>query len=207
MSSNQIKNQIMSILKSICKFFCPDCSTPEPTKPETLLSYKEIVSMLTAYDKTRPETHHKMFGFEDSRVNTFNFADVKNYLAYAEKLADEKGIKLTGISFVKGVYTQDTTKDKEYMNHENLMYLPKAMVNGEEVLIDLVNSTKEKIVTFKERLGRYGYNWNYDNAKDFKANEAAKQQEKQEVKSAKMSLLAEDSESFVANFSHISPPH
>lgn len=175
----------------------------EPIKPTTLLKYSEVVNMLESYDETRPKMQNKYLRFEDSRVNTFNFKEVKNYLAYADKLADEKGIKLTGISFVKGVYSQDTTKNKMHMNYENLMYLPKAMVNGEEVSIDLLNSTKEKTVTFKEMLERYGYNWRYDNAKDFKL----KQEENQELKMARMSAAISDSESFVANFSHISPPY
>ena len=64
----------------------------EPIKPTTLLNYSEVVTMLLEYDKTRFELLVNGLGFEDTRVNTFDFEEVKNYLAYTENLANKSGV-------------------------------------------------------------------------------------------------------------------
>lgn len=195
------------LLRLICRWLCG--SQPEPTKPETLLTYKEVVMMLSDYDNTRLDILADALGFEDSRVNTFDFYELKNYLEYTENLAREKGIKLKGVSFVKGVYNKEMARDEELIGYENLMYIPTTMINGKEVLVDVINSKKEEIVTFKEKLREFGYEWRYDNKKNYKFKNS-KKQEKQEFKKQFMMMNDDngsDTLSGASNHSTIAPPY
>lgn len=180
----------------------------DPERPKTLLTYKEVVHMLRKYDDTRIEYHINTLGFEDTRVNTFDFFEMKNYLTYVEKLAKEKGIRLKGISFIKGVYSEEIARNDDFIGYENLLYLPTAIVNGEEILIDVINSSANNISSFKDQLKRYDYEWRYDNAKNFKVISKFSQ-EKQIIKS----LLVEDENgneieiSGAANMGTYTPPY
>ncbi len=188
-----------TLRERICRFLC---RTPEPTKPETLLTYKKVVSMLKEYDNTRFEVLVNGLGFEDTRVNTFNFEELKNYMEYTQKLAKKKKIKLKGISFIKGVYSSESAHKDDFIGYENLMYMPTAMVNGKEVLVDLINSKVGKIVTFKEMLERYGYEWRYDNVNNYKMKGKQK-----EVKIVKAMMKEHDELSGTANVTNIAPPY
>ena len=180
-----------------------------PTQPETLLTYKEVVEMLRTYDATRLKQITELLGFEETRINTFEFGELKNYMRYVEKLAKEKGIKLKGISFIKGVYTEATKHNDDFVDYENLMYMPTAMVNGKEVLIDVVNSSEGKIVTFKEMLAKYDYIWRYDNKKNFVLKKEKQQVQQQQVlKSVVMRHDHEGGElSGTGNFGTYTPPY
>lgn len=188
------------ILQSILGLICP--KPQEPSKPKTLLTYKEIVLMLSEYDETRLKILTNELGFEDTRVNTFGFQELKNYLDYVEKIANKKGIQLKGISFIKGVYNKENTDIDKYEGYENLLYTPTAIVDGVEVAIDVLKSKKGKIVTLKEVLEHNGYEWRYDSRKK-------KETQKHETKTMMMrtEITLEDSESGVGNKTKIAPPH
>ncbi|WP_442267729.1 hypothetical protein ACSIGC_08700 [Tenacibaculum sp. ZS6-P6] len=194
------------LLLIICKLFGIK-HQPEPTKPKTLLTYKQVVHMLREYDNTRFEILVNNLGFEDTRVNTFDFAEMKNYLAYTEELAHKKGIKLKGISFVKGVYNEKNAKNGDFVGYENLLYLPTALVNGKEMLIDLESSSRDKIVTLKEKLSTLGYEWKYDNKNNFKLK-TDKTDNKQFLRSANENELGDDeNESLIGNWGNTTPPY
>ncbi|CAM1342528.1 hypothetical protein [Tenacibaculum amylolyticum] len=194
------------LLRLICRWLCG--SQPEPTKPKVLLTYEKVVRMLKGYDDERFEMLVKNLGFEDSRVNTFDFKELKNYMTFTEKLAKEKNIEIKGVSFIKAIYTEETAPNEEFIGYENLLYTPTTIINGKEVQIDLLNSTRDNIVTFKEMLEKYGYKWRYNNRKNFKLKSDKSLQEKQEFKSMIMSSESDGGEeSFVANYSHLAPPH
>ncbi len=192
-----------TLRERICKRFC---KTPEPKRPETLLTYKKVVSMLKEYDNTRFEVLVNGLGFEDTRVNTFNFQELKNYMLYTEKLAKKKKIKLHGISFIKGVYSNENAHNDDFIGYENLMYMPTVMVNGKETLIDLINSKVGKIVTFKEMLEQYGYKWRYDNKENYIMRKKKYKMEKEETQMLKTFNQENDELSITANASNIAPP-
>lgn len=184
-----------------------------PVKPnvpkEVLLKYSEVISMLKAYDESpRMERMIEVQGFEDSRTFTFDYFDTKGYMDYMAKSAAEKGIKLKGIRFIKGVYNESTSEDKRMHGFENLLYIPTAIVNGEEVMIDVLNSSKGNLVLFKEKLEEYGYKWRYDNAKNFKKQEIA--QKSQEVKQEQKLMMMRDGTDELSgsgNVTNIAPPY
>ncbi|SNR14310.1 hypothetical protein [Tenacibaculum jejuense] len=178
-----------------------------PTHPSTLLTYKEVVTMLRAYDETRLDQFIGVLGFEDTRINTFEFAELKNYMNYVEKLAKEKGIKLKGISFIKGVYKENVKNDK-FIDYENLLYTPTAIINGKETLIDVVNSSKDKLATFKDMLAKYHYEWRYDNKENYKlkTEKDKKIKDTNEIQSRISNDGSDDTLSGISNFGELRPP-
>lgn len=196
-------NKIKELLQAIFCVFCP--KPPKPHKPETLLTYHEVVDMLRHYDETRREQLIGALGFEDTRVNTFDFYELKNYLAYVEKEAKEKGIKLKGISFIKGVYSEKTNHRDDFIGYENLMYMPTTVIQGEQVLVDVINSSKEKTVTFRQMLEKNGYEWRYDNMKNF-VLKAKQKVNKQEFKEKLMMKNGNEELSGTANVTTVGPP-
>ncbi|TCP25029.1 hypothetical protein EV195_10460 [Tenacibaculum skagerrakense] len=197
-----------TLLRKLCKLFGVNTiDTPDTTKPKTLLTYKEIVTMLHEYDRTRFELLVNGLGFEDTRINTFDFYELKNYMNYMEKEAKEKGIKLKGISFIKGVYSEENAPKDEFINYENLLYTPTAIVNGEEVEIDVLNSTKDNIVTLRSKLKEYNYEWRYDNKENFKLKSSKKEEVKTSFKAIMMRDGFTEEESGLGNKTHLSPPN
>ncbi len=139
----------------------------QPTLPEALLTYDQIVTMLKGYDNERLEQLKGVLGFEDTRMVTFDFAEMKNYLTYVEQLAQEKDIQLKGISFIKGVYGNNI-HNSDFIGYENLIYTPTTLIKGEEVLVDVVNSKRGNIVKFIDMLKEHGYEWRYNSVENFK---------------------------------------
>ncbi|WGH74332.1 hypothetical protein P8625_09410 [Tenacibaculum tangerinum] len=187
--------------KLLQRFFAFVCPKPEdPTQPKTLLTYTKIINMLREYDNRRRKLIVESLGFEDTRMNIFDFEEFKNYMLYTEKVANEKGIKLKGISFIKGVYNEETAHDTRFVNYENLLYTPTAIVNGKEVPIDILKSTSNHIVTLQEILEKHGYEWTYDSKEELQ-----KQVQKQAFKAMVLTENTDDL-SGVGNLSHIKPP-
>ncbi|WP_075344016.1 hypothetical protein [Tenacibaculum agarivorans] len=184
----------------------------DPAELETLLTYEEVVDMLQNYDETRLKPLIDILGFEDSRITTFDFRELKKYMAFMEHQAEEKGIRLKGISFIKGVYSGKVSKNENFIEYENLFYVPTTMVNNEEVLVDVINSKKGELVTFKRMLAEFGYEWRYDNIKNFKlkANLQIEQLQKVESQVLKSMVMMRESEqlklSSAGNMGTIAPP-
>ncbi|TYQ00100.1 hypothetical protein C7447_101709 [Tenacibaculum adriaticum] len=166
---------------SSCKQDCEKCpkvfTPPEGTycyeyvgRPPTTLKYKKIVKMLRQYDKTRKRILKRGLGFEDTRVNFYTFQELKDYFAYIEKLSIEKEIPITGVSFISAAYPKNYKPDTIQSNYQTLIYIPTTDIDGKNVAIDLVQSKKDSIVTFKEMLVKYGYNWRYNSKEDYESS-------------------------------------
>ncbi len=194
------------LLLIICKLFGIK-HQPKPTKPRTLLTYKQVVQMLREYDNTRFEILVNNLGFEDTRINTFDFYEMKNYLNYMEEQAKEKNIKLKGISFIKGVYSEEITQNSDFVGYENLLYIPTALVGGKEKLVDVINSKKDKIITFKDKLADNGYEWKYDDSENYKVKQVSRKEKSTQVKPLMMNKNGDEELSGLANHSTIAPPY
>ena len=75
---------MVSCEKHECKCEHEDDQTPEDTfcyadegRTEEMLNYTEIVAMLKNYDTTRIAPLEKALGYEDSRINSYNFIQFK----------------------------------------------------------------------------------------------------------------------------------
>lgn len=168
-------------------------------RPNNMLTYKEIVGMLTQYDKTRSKVLREVTpgGVEDTRINTYSIKELRDYLAYIEDLCKEKEIELTGINIISSAYPDDYPK-KGYANKQTLIYMPVTRINGENATFDPLQSKKGKPVTFKELLAEYDYDWKYD-AKEVDV--------KKEQKAGVFSFdLESDKESSGSNRGQVTPP-
>lgn len=168
-------------------------------RPGNMLTYKEIVGMLTQYDKTRTDILKKVTpdNVEDTRINTYDIKQLRDYLAYIEDLCKEKNIELTAINVISSAYPENYVK-KEYANKQTLIYMPVTKINGENVTFDPLQSKKGQPATFKQLLADYNYDWKYDARKI----EVTKTQ-----KAGIFSLgLQEDKESSGANRNTMIPP-
>ncbi|CAM1346034.1 hypothetical protein [Tenacibaculum crassostreae] len=130
-----------------------------------MLNYPEIVEMLRNYDTTRIAPLEKALGYPDSRINTYNYQNFKNYLGHIESLSKKAKIEITGISFISAAKPDYNGTGKSY---QDLIYIPTTTIDGKQVAFDPVQSTKKgKLVTFKEALAANGYNWIYNSKEEF----------------------------------------
>lgn len=191
---------IMGFLTSCGKKHeCPNNFTPpdgtftysDEGRTNEMLDYPQIVAMLTEYDNTRKMPLEKALGYEDTRINNFNFEQFKKYLGHIENLSDSAKIKITGISFISGAKENYDGTAKSY---QSLIYVPTTTIGGKQVAFDAVQSVRQgKLVTLKQMLVKYGYNWPY-----YKGASAQKM---------KQSVGESDGKSGVGNLGHSFPPY
>ncbi|WP_435261535.1 hypothetical protein [Tenacibaculum sp. nBUS_03] len=175
------KNILQKIIGIFRRIFCKECTYEEclekanekgifcykdEGRTKEMLSYSEIIEMLKSYDTTRIEPIEKALGYEDSRINTFDFIQFKKYLGHIENLSRKVKIEITGISFIATAKPNHKEEEKGY---GSLIYMPSTTVKGKQILFDPVQSAKQgKLITFKEMLVKHGYNWIYDSEGDYK---------------------------------------
>ena len=164
--------------------------------------YKEMVAMLEHYDKTRKPVLEKALGREDTRINFYSIETLETYLAYAKKVSQEKGIKLTGINIVSASYPESTKHGVP--NYQTNMFMPTTEINGKNIAFAPDVSKEGKIVTMKEVLGEYGYNWVYDSKEDYDNRD---QRSKELKENKKNRSLMVDIESEIGNLAHLTPPY
>lgn len=172
------------------------------SRPYNMLMYKDIVAMLEHYDKTRKPLLENGLGFEDTRMNYYSIETIENYLVYVKTLAKEKNIKITGINFISAAYPYKTKHGTP--NYQTNMFMPTTEIRGENVCFDPVYSTKDKIVTMKEMLAKYGYNWVYDTKRDYDNRNVVLKEVKDNLKNRE---TIEDQMSSAGNLSHKKPPY
>ena len=135
-------------------------------RTKEMLNYTEVISMLKNYDQTRIAPLERALGYEDSRINTYNFEQFKKYLGHVENLSKKAKIKITGISFIAGVKENYRSTGRSY---QDLIYIPTTTINRKQIPFDPVQSAKQgKLVTFKEMLAQNGYKWIYNTIEEFK---------------------------------------
>ncbi|CAM1342686.1 hypothetical protein [Tenacibaculum aestuarii] len=174
-----------------------------------MLNYPEIVEMLRNYDTTRIAPLEKALGYPDSRINTYNYQNFKNYLGHIENLSKKAKIEITGISFISAAKPDYNGKGKSY---QDLIYIPTTTIDGEQVAFDPVQSTKKgRLVTFKEALAANGYNWIYNSKKEFEAGKRADYNYSikilKENKAGFMSMLPPLDDSGAGNKANLTPPY
>ena len=175
--------------------------TVKTAKPKNLLKYKEMVAMLEHYDKTRKPVLEKALGREDTRINFYSIETLETYLAYAKKVSQEKGIKLTGINIVSASYPE--TSSHGVPNYQTVMFMPTTEINGKNIAFAPDASKNGEIVTMKEVLSKYGYNWVYDSKEDYDNRKIVKKEVRKNLLN-RNNLV--DKESSNGNRGFLSPP-
>ncbi|WP_299160073.1 hypothetical protein [uncultured Tenacibaculum sp.] len=176
--------------------------TVKTAKPKNLLMYKEMVAMLEHYDKTRKPVLEKALGKEDTRINFYTIETLETYLAYVKKVSQEKGIKLTGINIVSASYPENASHG--IPNYQTNMFMPTTEINGKNIAFAPDVSKNGEIVTMKEVLGKYGYNWVYDSKEDYENRKVVKKGIQQNL--LKGDELIDDKSS-AGNRGTITPPY
>lgn len=174
------------------------CYSDEGRTPE-MLDYTEIVSMLRNYDTTRIAPLEKALGYEDSRINTYNFKQFRKYLGRVKNLSRKAGIKITGLSFISAAKPNYNGTGRSY---QDLIYIPTTTIDGKQVAFDAVQSVEQgRLVTFKEMLAKNGYNWIYNSEGDFNSG-------KRDDYNYSIELLGDPMKepSGAGNVAHLAPP-
>ncbi|CAM1352438.1 hypothetical protein [Tenacibaculum ascidiaceicola] len=182
-NTNQLKLLLLTLVMSFAiscdkingnKCDCDDWQSqvPEGTfcysdegRTKEMLNYKEVIQMLSSYDRTRIAPLEEALGYEDTRANTFDFVQFKKYLGHVENLSKKAKIKITGISFISTAKENHKDTGKSY---SSLIYIPTTTIDGKQIAFDPVQSAKQgKLVTFKEMLAKHGYKWIYNTREEF----------------------------------------
>jgi len=170
-------------------------------RPAQALKYKEVVSMLRYYDSVKRDILRKttLKGGNDTRENFYPLKDLKAYIAYVEKLAEDKNISITGINIISAAYPQD----KKYglkQGYQTLIFMPATTINGKKnVSFDPLYSGKESPKLFAEILYS-DYNYSF---RGYQPNKT-----KKKMRSATFLQITDpDMDSSAANRTHISPPY
>lgn len=158
-----------------CKCDCDDWQSqiPEGTfcysdegRTKEMLNYDELIDMLKNFDRTRIAPLESALGYQDARVHTYDFEQLKKYLGHIENLSKKSKVKITGISFIAGAKKDYKGTGRTY---QDLIYIPTTTVNGKQIPFDPLHSARQgKLVTFKDMLAKHGYKWIYNSAKEFK---------------------------------------
>lgn len=190
--------------KCKCEHEDKDFEIPEGTfcyvdegRTGEMLNYDEVVAMLTDYDQTREAPLEKALGYKDARINIFEFSKFKKYLGHIEAQSKKAKIKITGISFI---YASKKNYNGTNKSYQSLLYIPTTTINGKQVQFDPVQSAKQgKLVTFKDMLAGYNYNWQYGK------NDADKNNENKLTLKSKAQL--KNQPSGAGNFGTSRPPY
>jgi hypothetical protein len=213
-----LKRIIVRLIKMVGKeFACELCEDYNQDKgvfcykdegrTKEMLSYPQVIEMLQVYDEHCIVPFEKAMGYEDARINTFDFVQFKKYLGHVENLSKKAGIAMTGISFIS-VGKLHADDGREY---SSLIYMPSTTVGGAQVLYDPVQSYRSKaLVTFGEMLAKHGYQWIYDTKETYKKGKRKDNKYQLPVMMKATNSLRDGNdfeESGAANLSHLTPPY
>lgn len=130
-------------------------------RPAQAITYPEMASMFKTYDNGQRIALNdyitKKTGGKDSVATIsqfFSLSELKQYIAYIEKLSEEKEIDLTGITIFTSAYPEDY-KIKEYQNRMSFILAPTTLINGKNVAYEPLKSEIKKPVSMKSVLDKY----------------------------------------------------
>lgn len=161
---------IISILTS-CKSECThrenekgisDSCYPNSKKPSQVITYEEMADMMTAYDQgAKKELNNYMkkeSGGKDSvstEYNWYKIEDLKQYIAYIERISKEKEIPVTGFRIYPSTYPKNY-EDKKLRNRQTLIFTPTTTIGGkDDVAFEPLYSEKGQpvgIIRFLEKV-------------------------------------------------------
>lgn len=135
---------------------------PNDDRPSQAISYQDMAAMFKEYDNGQKnvldEYISKKTKGRDSVATIsqfFSLSELKQYIAYIEKLSKEKDIPLTGVKIFTSAYPSDY-KIKEYQNRVSFILAPTTTINGKEnVAYEPLQSGVKKPVSMQSILDKY----------------------------------------------------
>lgn len=109
---------------------------PNNSRPLQAITYEEMVEMMFAYDKGAKKVldkyMKKVSGGKDTISTVYNWYkldDLKQYIAYIEKISKEKNIPVTGFRIYPSSYPKNY-KVKNLQGRQTLIFTPTTLING-----------------------------------------------------------------------------
>ncbi|WP_299057816.1 hypothetical protein [uncultured Polaribacter sp.] len=168
---------------------------PNNERPKNAITYKELSAMLAQY-----ETHQKAvlkdyvnkeFSYKegDTESNWYSIDELKQYIAYVERLSEEKGIPLTGIKIFSAAYP-DNSVGKDHKGRQTLIFAPTTTIGSDDkVAFEPLKSSNKNPVPMLKYLAEFNNKNNVNKA------------------SFLPSIYVKDENSSAANRTHIAPPY
>jgi hypothetical protein len=152
---------ISSIISCTSKTTTESIDKTNSKRPSQAITYKEMASMFKAYDKGQRKVLNKFIKKKSKGKDTiatlsefFTISELKQYIAYVERLSAEKEIELTGIRIFTSAYPSNY-KIPEYRNRVTFMLAPTAKINGRDVAYEPLKSGIKKPVSMMSVLRKY----------------------------------------------------
>lgn len=159
----------LSILVFSCKTECNHTASnkdgescyPNSEKPSQVITYEEMADMMDAFDKGPKKELNKYLkkvskgkDSVSTNYNWYKLDDLKQYIAYIERISKEKDIKVTGFRIVPSTYPKKYNV-KELQNRQTLIFTPTTSINGkDDVAFEPLYSEKGKPVEIMKFLDK-----------------------------------------------------
>jgi hypothetical protein len=111
---------------------------PNSKKPSQVITYEEMADMMDAFNegpkKELNKYLKKVSKGKDSVSTIYNWYkldDLKQYIAYIEKISEEKEIPVTGFRIYPSTYPKNY-KEKELRNLQTLFFTPTTAIDGKD---------------------------------------------------------------------------
>lgn len=111
---------------------------PNDSKPSQVITYEEMADMMEAFEngpkKELNKYLKKVTNGKDSVSTVYNWyklEDLKQYIAYIERISKEKNIPVTGFRIYPSTYPKDY-KEKELRNLQTLFFTPTTTIDGND---------------------------------------------------------------------------
>lgn len=111
---------------------------PNSEKPSQVITYEEMADMLDTFDEGPKKELDKYLSkvsdgkrTESTVYNWYKLEDLKQYIAYIERISKEKNIPVTGFRIYPSTYPKNY-KDKELRNVQTLIFTPTTKIGDKE---------------------------------------------------------------------------
>lgn len=111
---------------------------PNDSRPSQAISYEEMAEMMDAFDagaKQELDKYMKKISNGKDTISTvynwYKLDDLKQYIAFIEKISKEKGIPVTGFRIYTSEYPANYA-NKKLQGKQTLIFTPTTSVNGKE---------------------------------------------------------------------------
>mgnify|MGYP005995127335 FL=1 len=151
-----------TIALSACNTENSKCEQIDNSRPSNAITYKEMASMFSEYDNGQKkvlDTYRKeIIGAKDSVESVSHFYEIKQlkqYIAYLERISKEKDIELTGVRIFSAAYPKNHA-NRKLRGRQTLVFMPTAEINGYKgVAFEPLYSKKGKPVKFTQFLSKF----------------------------------------------------
>lgn len=151
------------IILTSCNTECShDLKNVDDSRPSNAITYKEMANMFHAYDvgqKTVLDAYRKELTRGKDPIESishfYDLKDLKQYIAYLEKLSKDKNIELTGIRIFSAAYPKDYSQINLRGRH-TLIFMPTANIDNEKaVAFEPLYSNKGEPIRFTKFLNQF----------------------------------------------------